>query len=967
MTARTCAAGEMNNVVTAVVMENNRRRASISELAYNRRGSGKAPHNGGGDRAVMEEAEQRRTDSSQRAVMATSSNNSDFVHVEGKGVRCSPRLNKFKQSDIGLSKKTCSSVPKKSCASTSGNKKRKRAENGKEGCSFPKDMALWLLNHVNTELGTLEFNGLSIPIRPLIKKVIGIPEGHMRLKLTEDTDHRLKEKFTEGGRGQSLNKAISRMLLEHNEDEFIVSFMMVALGVYLVPGINLTVHREYLTAISDVKNIKNLNWCNHVADYLFEAIHDFRINTSINLNVRGINVPQGTPRIAHITTAHIDEVKTIATSRSKHADYDSIQNPLFIAMENLHCTNLHSTCSPLDIDRMWRKEYDDATCVDEGQHTPDPQGHITAGVDEEHMNIGQHTPDPQGAPAAAGDEEQMNMQDGQVGQDPKSTGCDANPNNPPVISELLMKMKEKLKIRRTEIISTCMEQLEFILDKSDNDILSEFSTELKKLARVKGMASTSEGDAAVLGTPNFNHGPDKHTEAETRSNYKAEEIGRHSGNVDATDFAEVVAIGAVAAHEVSQFDVQNVRDNNMDGKVHPPAAHKGAMDEGAQTEEDDGKQDEDDEDKGDEKVEDSVDDEYGEDGAGGSHSAGSQGGADENNDTDDSSGDSKQGQQPIPSEEQYPGASMMDSVTDDTSLGTPVYHDVVVIEDSSQESLRANTMVPELTEPIASGERFPDGGSVPPINKQRAKRCKTNHQSVEAIATLRKGIHLDHFVNDTYEKHVVDNFDGDGGATKVNRAWITEQDFRSTLRRKGEVSNNFMWLCCSAIMKDWDSKSKVILDLATVDQLVSPLEKCCDAKLYLPVLKEHHWFLIAINLRSRIVQIYDSIRNQKYSKSEHSDVWDNVCSNLQVALDTRTNSSPFGFGDLFTVEYPETPYQVELHDCGFCVLRMLECHNGRSLVGYTSCLMPISVWQQPTYQACNPKYQVPGTKSSTWQ
>uniref|UniRef100_A0A0E0FBW9 Aminotransferase-like plant mobile domain-containing protein n=1 Tax=Oryza meridionalis TaxID=40149 RepID=A0A0E0FBW9_9ORYZ len=425
----------------------------------------------------------------------------------GKGVRCSPRLNKFKQSDIGLSKKTCSSLPKKSCASkhtvklkvdkevastsgnkkrkvdkevaaTSGNKERKRAENGKEaqiiklrcnrsnmsttaaqlspvqiryvhninfekllliqGCSFPKDMTLWLLNHVNTELGTLEFDGLSIPIRSLIKKVIGIIEGHMRLKLTEDTDHMLKEKFTEGGRGQSLNKAISRMLLEHNEDKFVVSFMMVALGVYLVPGSNLTVHREYLTAISDVKNIKNLNWCNQVADYLFEAIRDFRINTSINLNVRGINVPQGTPRIAHITTAHIDEVKTIATSRSKHADYDSIQD----VEEGVH---------------------DDATCVDEGQHTPDPQGHIAAGVDEEHMNTGQHTPDPQGAPAAAGDEEKMNMQDGQGGQDPKSTGCDANPNNacdePPVISELLMKMKEKLKIRRTEIISTCMEQL----------------------------------------------------------------------------------------------------------------------------------------------------------------------------------------------------------------------------------------------------------------------------------------------------------------------------------------------------------------------------------------------------------------------------------------------------------------------------------------------------------------------------
>lgn len=51
-------------------------------------------------------------------------------------------------------------------------------------------------------------------------------------------------------------------------------------------------------------------------------------------------------------------------------------------------------------------------------------------------------------------------------------------------------------------------------------------------------------------------------------------------------------------------------------------------------------------------------------------------------------------------------------------------------------------------------------------------------------------------------------------------------------------------------------------------------------------------------------------------------------------------------------------------DAMFCDTFFFTPHRYATLI---QCLMPISVWQQPRYQACNPKYQVPGTKSSTWQ
>lgn len=129
-----------------------------------------------------------------------------------------------------------------------------------------------------------------------------------------------------------------------------------------------------------------------------------------------------------------------------------------------------------------------------------------------------------------------------------------------------------------------------------------------------------------------------------------------------------------------------------------------------------------------------------------------------------------------------------------------------------------------LLEPIPGGERFPDPGSVPVATKQRSKRYKKTTDKVEALGQLVKNkSFVKPTVAQTFKEHVMCGVTEKPEKTKViiGGAHVTAKEFSNALcHRKGEVCNNFMWLCCKALMLDWDSKKKIIVDpIATVSTI----------------------------------------------------------------------------------------------------------------------------------------------------
>ncbi|KAM3317467.1 hypothetical protein ACQJBY_035257 [Aegilops geniculata] len=286
---------------------------------------------------------------------------------------------------------------------------------------------------------------------------------------------------------------------------------------------------------------------------------------------------------------------------------------------------------------------------------------------------------------------------------------------------------------------------------------------------------------------------------------------------------------------------------------------------------------------------------------------------------------------------------------------------VHIAEEPSSPKTIDCKQISKLADPLPDGECFDYAGSINPSMKMRKQRYQKKEDIAEGISELvKKKQYPVKKVNELYNTLVASSKfrglrktrrrnDNDTGGTKIRigPASVTERELVQCLMPKGKMCKNMMWLLSVALMYDWGSKTKLILDQTIITELLKKGNKCDHAylckklsklqlenveQLFLPTLSDNHWILPVINLTQNTIEIYDSNLEVKEGQDPHKVMLENMATNLQKALNDCLHKSVFAFTD-FPKKYCYAGKQTNNDDCGFWVIKVLLCHNGKELIG----------------------------------
>uniref|UniRef100_A0A453DQD8 RING-type E3 ubiquitin transferase n=1 Tax=Aegilops tauschii subsp. strangulata TaxID=200361 RepID=A0A453DQD8_AEGTS len=178
-----------------------------------------------------------------------------------------------------------------------------------------KALTLWLVGRFSCETEALEFEGgVSIPVRPLVKSVLGIPSGPIPV-VQSPYSHFSSTKV------RKAKELAEEMCGITEEEPFCTAFMMVILAIYLAPNTTMLVNRSLLGAAQKVGSLRQMDWCGFVADYLIKGLMEFKESDAPFVLLKGcvhilsvifidlvkhaaFEVPNGFPRLGFVTTEH---------------------------------------------------------------------------------------------------------------------------------------------------------------------------------------------------------------------------------------------------------------------------------------------------------------------------------------------------------------------------------------------------------------------------------------------------------------------------------------------------------------------------------------------------------------------------------------------------------------------------------------------------------------------------------------
>ncbi|KAL6838873.1 hypothetical protein ACP4OV_031309 [Aristida adscensionis] len=155
-------------------------------------------------------------------------------------------------------------------------------------CDIRRNLCMELANSFDLETEEFKIGGNKVRMTIAdVEHILGLPSTGDEIK--KPPARHVTDLFHRYNWGKD-NKISSASLMGYfrdnknsDDEDFVRIFVLCAIGFYLCPTLQPNVGSDYLGLLENVKELKNINWCNLILHKLISSIRTYRINKAKNL------------------------------------------------------------------------------------------------------------------------------------------------------------------------------------------------------------------------------------------------------------------------------------------------------------------------------------------------------------------------------------------------------------------------------------------------------------------------------------------------------------------------------------------------------------------------------------------------------------------------------------------------------------------------------------------------------------